>query len=111
VTAELVEPDPLFEGVPSPLFVNMSHRDSATVLPPGARVIARTALEPHAVIRFLPRTWGVQFHPEFDGEVMRGYIAARLGALAEEGIDSNALAAEDAPAAAALLRRFLELSR
>ncbi|HEY3496339.1 MAG TPA: hypothetical protein VGK73_16680, partial [Polyangiaceae bacterium] len=96
--------------LPSPLLANMSHRDSATLLPPGARVLARTRLEPHAAVRFLPRAWGVQFHPEFDADVMRGYIDARRGVLAEEGIDPSALAAEDAPFASALLQRFVELS-
>jgi GMP synthase (glutamine-hydrolysing) len=111
VEVELLESDPLFEGAPPRLFANMSHRDSATLLPPGARVLGRTRLEPHAAVRFLPRTWGVQFHPEFDGQVMRGYIDARLAALSEEGIDATSLTAEDAPHAAALLRRFAELSR
>ena len=111
VEVELVEEDSLFAGLPSPLVANMSHRDSATVLPPGARVLARTKLEPHAAVRFLPRAWGVQFHPEFDGEVMRGYIDARRDVLGAEGIDPDALAAEDAPGAASLLRRFIELSR
>jgi GMP synthase (glutamine-hydrolysing) len=111
VAVELLEPDPLFEGVEAPLFANMSHRDSATALPAGARVIGRTRLEPNAAVRFLPRSWGVQFHPEFDGDVMRGYIDARRGALAEEGIDAAGLRAEDAPGAAGLLRRFVELAR
>ena len=110
VEVELLERDPLFEGLPSPLLANMSHSDSATLLPPGARVLARTPLEPHAAVRFLPRAWGVQFHPEFDADVMRGYIDARRGVLAEEGIDPSALAAEDAPFASALLHRFVDLS-
>jgi GMP synthase (glutamine-hydrolysing) len=111
VAVELIGPDPLFVETPSPLFANMSHRDSATTLPPGARVLAQSELEPHAAVRFLPRAWGVQFHPEFDGEVMQGYIAARRGVLREEGIDPDALHARDAPAAAALLRKFVELAR
>jgi GMP synthase (glutamine-hydrolysing) len=111
VAVELLEPDPLFEGAPTPLLANMSHRDSATTLPPGARVLARTKLEPNAAVRFLPRAWGVQFHPEFDGDVMRGYIDARRRVLAEEGIDADGLGASDAPGAAGLLRRFVELAR
>ena len=111
VALELLGADPLFEGVPTPLVANMSHRDSATRLPDGAELLARSELEPHAAVRFLPRTWGVQFHPEFDADVMRGYIAARRSVLAEEGIDADALAATDAPAAARLLRKFVELAR
>ncbi|HSU40277.1 MAG TPA: GMP synthase, partial [Polyangiaceae bacterium] len=76
---------------------------------PGALVLGKSRLEPNAVVRFAPRAWGVQFHPEFDGDVMRGYIAARRPALAAEGIDPEALPAEDAPEAAEVLRAFARL--
>lgn len=111
VAIELLEPDELFEGCPSPLSANMSHRDSAVRLPAEARVLARSGLEPHAAVRFAPRAWGVQFHPEFDGDVMRGYIEARENVLTAEGIDPRSLKGEDAPAAAALLGRFATLAR
>ena len=110
VEVELVaDGDPLFGERRGPLLVNMSHRDSVTRLPPGARVLGRSRLEPHAVVRFAPRAWGVQFHPEFDGDVMRGYIAARRATLETEGIEPEALAALDAPAAAEVLRAFARL--
>jgi len=109
VELELVGDDPLFVGVPAPFRANMSHRDSVTRLPPGAQVLGKSRLEPHAVVRFGPRAWGVQFHPEFDGDVMRGYIAARRPALAAEGIDPDAVPAHDAPEAAEVLRAFARL--
>jgi GMP synthase (glutamine-hydrolysing) len=109
VELELVGDDALFAGVTTPFRANMSHRDSVTRLPPGALVLGKSRLEPNAVVRFAPRAWGVQFHPEFDGDVMRGYIAARRPALAAEGIDPAALPAEDAPEAAEVLRAFARL--
>jgi len=109
VELELVGDDALFVGVTTPFRANMSHRDSVTRLPPGALVLGKSRLEPNAVVRFAPRAWGVQFHPEFDGDVMRGYIAARRPALAAEGIDPDALPAEDAPQAAEVLRSFARL--
>jgi GMP synthase (glutamine-hydrolysing) len=109
VELELVGDDALFVGVTTPFRANMSHRDSVTRLPPGALVLGKSRLEPNAVVRFAPRAWGVQFHPEFDGDVMRGYIAARRPALAVEGIDPDALPAEDAPQAAEVLRSFARL--
>jgi GMP synthase (glutamine-hydrolysing) len=111
VALELLAPDELFEGAPLPFRANMSHRDSAVRLPAGARVLARSGLEPHAAVRFAERAWGVQFHPEFDADVMRGYIEAREDALIAEGIDPRSLQADDAPAAAALLARFALLAR
>jgi GMP synthase (glutamine-hydrolysing) len=111
VALELVEPDELFEHAPQPFYANMSHRDSAVRLPAAARVLARSRLEPHAAVRFAPRVWGVQFHPEFDADVMRGYIEARESVLTDEGIDPRSLKSEDAPEARALLARFATLAR
>ena len=106
VDLELLESDPLFGNAPRRLRVNMSHLDSAERLPEGARVLGRTALDPHGAVRFDERTWGVQFHPEFDGEIVQGYIDARRDVIANEGIDLGALVAEDVPESAELLRRF-----
>jgi GMP synthase (glutamine-hydrolysing) len=110
VELEMLESDALFEGAPSSFRVNMSHLDSVERLPPGARIVARTALDPHGAVRFGERAWGVQFHPEFDGAIVRGYIDARRDPIAREGIDPDSLASEDAPEAAELLRRFGRLA-
>jgi GMP synthase (glutamine-hydrolysing) len=110
VELELDGDDALFAGVTAPFTANMSHCDSVTRLPPGARVLGRSRLEPHAAVRFGERAWGVQFHPEFDGDVMRGYIAARRTALLGEGLEPDALAARDAPQAAEVLRSFARLA-
>jgi GMP synthase (glutamine-hydrolysing) len=110
VDLELVESDALFADVPKRLRVNMSHLDVVECLPPGARVIARTALDPHGAVRFGERAWGVQFHPEFDGAIVRGYIDARRDPITREGIDPDSLLSEDAPEAAELMRRFARLA-
>ncbi len=90
--------------------VNSTHLDSVVELPANARVSARTRLEPHAVVRFEERAWGVQFHPEFDGEVMRCYIRERRDAIAAEGHDVEALLAgcRDTPDGHTLLARFIQ---
>lgn len=113
VELRLLAPDPLVESVVAegntPSFqVNMTHMDSVVTLPPGAQVVASTALEPHAIVRFGPRAWGVQFHPEIDQLVMRGYIDHRRERLAVEGFDAAALHATaiDTPASVALMRAF-----
>ena len=53
--------------------------------------------------------WGVQFHPEFDGAVMRGYAVARREAIESEGLTWERIhaTAEDAPHAVALMRNFV----
>ena len=55
----------LFEGQPSSQIVWMSHGDSVTVAPPGARVTASTAGTPVAATEDDDRRlYGVQWHPE-----------------------------------------------
>lgn len=106
-----------FSGAQPPVWVHTTHLDSAVELPIGARVLARTALEPHALVQFAERAWGVQFHPEMDEAVMRCYIEERGGSLAAEGIEAQALlsAVRATPESRATLRRFAaycrELSR
>lgn len=110
VEFEVVEPDPLFAGAPERFAVNMSHVDSAERLPDGAKRLGRTRLDPNGAARFGENAWGVQFHPEFDGEIVRGYIDARREHIAGEGIALDTLGSENAPVSAELLRRFARLA-
>lgn len=77
-----------------PLRAQTTHLDSILRLPPGARVLARTKLEPHALVQFAPRVWGVQFHPEMDAAIVRHYIDARRDCLGGEGFSLEQLYAE-----------------
>jgi GMP synthase (glutamine-hydrolysing) len=109
VPFEILADDPLLDRSVTPPLAHTTHVDSVTVLPPGARVLAATALEPHAAVRFGERAWGVQFHPEFDERVMSEYIETRSPLLAEEGRDPAAMLASIgvARAGALVLRRFV----
>jgi GMP synthase (glutamine-hydrolysing) len=109
VAFEILADDPLLDRSVAPLLAHATHVDSVTVLPSGARVLAATALEPHAAVRFGERAWGVQFHPEFDEQVIREYIETRSPLLAEEGRDPAAMLAgvSVARAGASVLRRFV----
>jgi GMP synthase (glutamine-hydrolysing) len=87
VALSIVDDDPLLDRSIQPALAHATHVDSVTRLPPGARLLATTELEPHAAVRFGERAWGVQFHPEFDERVMRDYVETRAELLAEEGRD------------------------
>lgn len=100
--------DPLLGDAPRTFPVSMTHLDSVLELPPTAISLGSTAGERHAAIRFGPRAWGVQFHPELDAELIGDYVGSRLETLRREGLDPEALLAarRDTPESADLLRRF-----
>ncbi len=62
-------------------------------LPPGGKVLATTPRDPIAAFRVGKHVRGVQFHPEFDADVMRGYLNARSELVRSEGGDPEALLA------------------
>jgi GMP synthase (glutamine-hydrolysing) len=78
------------------------------VLPPDARVLAETDRDPHAIYVVGETTKCVQFHPEIDGDAMRGYVEARAQLVAADGLDPDAIRrhAVDAPYGAETLRNF-----
>lgn len=104
--------DPLLAGFPPTLRVQATHLESVLSLPPEARLLASSDLDPHAAFAVGERAFGVQFHPEFDADVIREYIRARREPMREEGLSPDALlaAAVDSPYGTALLRRFRELA-
>jgi GMP synthase (glutamine-hydrolysing) len=93
--------------------VHVTHEESVLELPPGARRLAETDCDPNQAFAVGARAWGVQFHPEFDADVIRGYLEERADTLRSEGLDPDALAREvrEAPAGPRLLRRFAQLLR
>jgi GMP synthase (glutamine-hydrolysing) len=77
--------EPIFAGVPARARVNLTHLDiiEPASRPSDLRVLARNAatdIQAAGVDDFL---WGVQFHPEITGTIMRGYLHARRPLLEE----------------------------
>jgi GMP synthase (glutamine-hydrolysing) len=85
-----------------------THRQSVLQPPANAEVLASSQRDPHQLLRYGPRTLSSQFHPEFTVDIMRAYIAARAGALRDEGLDPDALEqdVQTTEAARGLLERF-----
>lgn len=100
---------PIFEGLPDVLHANVTHVDTVGRLPPGAASLAFSALEDHHAIRFTETCYGVQFHPEIDGDILRGYIEMRREILLAEGLDADGILASagDAEPGAETLRNFV----
>ncbi len=106
--------DPLFakaRALGPSIVVQATHRESVLDLPPGAVRLAGNPLDSNQAFRLGDRTFGVQFHPEFDHEVIREYVRARADACRAEGLDPDALGAAVRPSSdgRALLRRFRAL--
>jgi GMP synthase (glutamine-hydrolysing) len=74
------QPGDLFEGLPEQQTVWMSHRDSVTAPPQGARVVAGSGSTPIAAFEdHARRLYGVQFHPEvvhtpYGNELLKNFL-------------------------------------
>ncbi|SEQ66390.1 GMP synthase (glutamine-hydrolysing) [Faunimonas pinastri] len=113
-STEAADDDPLLgpAGPAGKTFKAQSaHFQTATVAPEGATVLAEGASGIQA-LRFGPSTWGVQFHPEFDPEMVGLIIEEIHGPLADAGADVEAARAslQRTPEAAAVLTRFRDLA-
>lgn len=102
--------DPLFGTMPEAFDAHVTHAQSVIELPDGAIHLASNAYEPHHAFRIGECAWGVQFHPEFDTEIMREYIHGLAEKLKSEGRDVDALSDNlvDTPIAERVMRRFGE---
>jgi len=88
----------------------VTHLEVVLQAPPGSRVIAKNANDLNHGLHFGNNSWGVQFHPEFNQDIMNSYIRARASVLAGEGIAADRLLAgvQAAPDGARMMQRFAE---
>lgn len=104
--------DPLMHDLPARFEAHVVHRQSALRLPAGAVALAGNDFEATQAFRIGERAWGLQFHPEFDAEIMCGYVDALADELRGRGADPAQLRAGIAATATAaqLLGRFAHLA-
>ena len=104
--------DPLFAGLAATIRVNQNHADAvdATSIPAGSPLEswASTPLCDTQVLAAGEHARGVQFHPEFKGAVIAGYIDARRERLASAGVDvdERIATAADCPDGARIMANF-----
>jgi GMP synthase-like glutamine amidotransferase len=99
-----VADDPLFHGLPEQVTAVERHVDAVTVLPAGARWLARSETCPYQAFRVGATAWGVQFHPEADAEQLTRWDADDLAAAGFDPAELLARARRDEPAAARVWR-------
>jgi GMP synthase (glutamine-hydrolysing) len=110
-SAQLSEVEPIgpFSHLRPQSWVNVSHEDHVCQVPPKARVIARAPHDPHHAIAYGGRVFSAQFHPEFDRQILIGYIEHRRSKLEQAGWDVDSLLCEarNTPDGREVLRRWV----
>ena len=100
--------DPLTTRLPARFRAHTTHEQSVLEPPSGVTVLARSARDPHHLLRYGPHALSVQFHPEFNADVMRAYIQRKREAMRREGSDPQQVYREVAatPIARRIMRGF-----
>lgn len=111
--ADAAATDNLLGGFTSPIRVHASHTQSVLRLPDQARLLARNDADANQAFGIGECAWGMQFHPEFDAEIVAGYISHHRDELVAEGKDPDRLiqSCTDTPHGAEILRRFAGCGR
>ena len=100
--------DPFAAALPPVFRAHATHEQSVLELPRGAQAMARSARDPHHLLRYGRRAMSVQFHPEFNADVMRAYIHRKREAMQREGMDHRLVYRQvgATPVARGLMRAF-----
>ena len=106
--AEQARHDPVAAALPVAFRAHTTHEQSVLELPKGATVLAGSARDPHHLLRYGKNAVSVQFHPEFNADVMRAYIHRKRADMHREGFDPHHTFRQVAPTPIArrLLRHF-----
>lgn len=79
-----LDDDPLFEGLPRTIPVLTTHSDAVNSLPDGTTNIARTPMTPISALRMGAHCRTVQWHPEFDADILRTIVRERASDIDAE---------------------------
>lgn len=66
--------DAIFKHLPSSFEAHVVHSQSAITLPTSATLLAYNNYENNHAFKIGSNAWGVQFHPEYDENIMKLYI-------------------------------------
>jgi len=91
ILAKAAKDDQLFSFLPAKVNFQVSHTQSVVKLPPGAKLLATTSLDPNHAFVIGDCAWGVQFHPEFDADIVKRYIGILRNYLQAKGLVSDEL--------------------
>jgi GMP synthase (glutamine-hydrolysing) len=103
--------DPLFKDMPTSIPVHVTHTQSALMIPAGAIILAHNDFEPYHAIRIGSCAWGVQFHPEYNTDIMKAYIINQAYELMASGrnIDEIMMTVRETPDASSIMKIFTSI--
>lgn len=109
---ESARKDRLFKGLPKIFKAHVTHSESVTKLPEKAKRLASSNMDANQAFSFGKCAWGVQFHPEYDTEVVAAYINTFKDILLNQNQDINdlLLKVSQTPQSFELLTRFADIS-
>jgi GMP synthase (glutamine-hydrolysing) len=108
---EQAQEDRLFGGLSSPLRLHVNHRQSVLRLPDTATLLASSNEDKNQAFVVENFAWGVQFHPEFDAEIMIEYINQHRELLLQENKNPDRIIERvfDTHYGPVLLQRFFKI--
>lgn len=103
--------DLLFSVLPNEFLGYATHTQTVIKLPEEAKLLAYNEHEPHHGFCIKDHIWGVQFHPEFNGEIMFNYIKEQEDSIIRWGASVRKVYnnVEEHVYGKMLLNKFIEL--
>jgi len=100
--------DPIFQTLPKSFLAHVTHSQTVLNLPKAAIRLAANTHESNHAFRLGECAWGVQFHPEYNIDIMRSYIQEQKNELKSAGLNVSQLldSVSETPIAAQVLRRY-----
>jgi GMP synthase (glutamine-hydrolysing) len=100
--------DPIFSSLPEQFFVHVTHEQTVLSLPPGAVRLAGNAFEANHAFRYGKSAWGVQFHPEYNTDIMKSYIMNQVDDLkaADRNVEEILATVKETTISAEVLKVF-----
>lgn len=100
--------DTLFKDLPSNFKAHTIHSQTAETLPKNSVRLAFNNHDKNHAFRVGSSAWGVQFHPEYNKNIMSSYIkeVGKVKKFSEEKIDDFIKGVEETPIANSILKRF-----
>lgn len=78
---------PCLQQHPSQFTAYLTHRQSVLSAPPGAEILAASQADRCQIIRYSDKVLSVQFHPEFNQQMMHACVRRNEARLRELGFD------------------------